>query len=64
MPNLQIDIPDELYRRLEGRLLAGAGRGVEEVVLELLEELGRGASELDDAEENLLEKRLRELGYL
>lgn len=64
MEFVELKLPAELCRKVERRVLSGAGKSVEELVADLLEELSSDAATLDSAEDSLLEKRLRDLGYL
>ena len=59
-----LKLPLELCRKVETQVLAGTGTEVEELVVDLLEELTRDTTSLDNAEDALLEQRLRDLGYL
>ena len=60
----ELKLPADLCRRVEERVLAGSEQSLEDLVTSFLEELCGEFSDLDRAEEQRLEQRLKELGYL
>jgi len=64
MEFVELKLPAELCHQVETRVLPGAGKSLEGLVVALLEELSRDSAVLDGAEDSLLEQRLRDLGYL
>jgi hypothetical protein len=59
-----VRLPADLCAAAEKRF-AGTFASVEELLVFILRDLSRGeASQFDEAEQRLVEERLRELGYL
>jgi hypothetical protein len=59
-----LHLPEELCKAAEGKWM-GRFKNLEDLLSFVLQELNRGeALELDKAEEQMIEQRLRDLGYI